>query len=50
EVRVSDHRPVSGRLRMRIKSVKDAGRREEAAAACRKEFEDLRRRIIKAIQ
>ncbi|KXL50856.1 MAG: hypothetical protein FE78DRAFT_158153 [Acidomyces sp. 'richmondensis'] len=50
EVRVSDHRPVSGRLRMRIKSVKDAGRREEAAAACRKEFEDLRRRITKAIQ
>ncbi|EMC94267.1 hypothetical protein BAUCODRAFT_74637 [Baudoinia panamericana UAMH 10762] len=49
DVKISDHRPVSGRLRLRVKTVDD-GRRDEVAEAVRKEFEQVRRRVSKAVQ
>ena len=49
EVRVSDHRPVSGRLRLRVKTV-NASRREPVWELCQKEFEEVRKRIAKAVQ
>ncbi|KAK3679811.1 hypothetical protein LTR78_000187 [Recurvomyces mirabilis] len=38
DVRVSDHRPVSGRLRMRVKTV-DAGKRAQVWEVCKGELE-----------
>ncbi|KAF2764110.1 DNase I-like protein [Teratosphaeria nubilosa] len=49
EVRVSDHRPVSGRLRLRIKAV-DAGRREQVWEICQHEYDQARRRIAKNVK
>ena len=49
EVRVSDHRPVSGRLRLRVKRV-DEGRREEVWRVVGEEFEEVRLRVRKAVQ
>ncbi|KAK1039938.1 hypothetical protein LTR33_015886, partial [Friedmanniomyces endolithicus] len=49
DLRVSDHRPVSGRLRCRVKSV-DAGLREQVAELVREEFEAVRARIGLAVQ
>ncbi|KAK0935995.1 hypothetical protein LTR29_012456 [Friedmanniomyces endolithicus] len=49
DLRVSDHRPVSGRLRCRVKSV-DAGLREQVAEIVREEFEAVRARIGRAVQ
>ncbi|KAK5119881.1 hypothetical protein LTR85_007207 [Meristemomyces frigidus] len=49
EVRVSDHRPVSGRLRLRVKTV-DAGRRERVWQVCQEEFEQARRKVARAVQ
>jgi hypothetical protein len=48
EVRVSDHRPVSGRLRMRIKTV-DATKRKEVWEACQDEFEAVRKSVAKGV-
>jgi len=47
EVKVSDHRPVSGRLRVRVKRV-DVERRERVWVRVREEFEEVRGRIKKA--
>ena len=48
EVRVSDHRPVSGRLRMRVKTV-DAAKREKVWEACQQEFEVVRKRVAEGV-
>ena len=48
EVRVSDHRPVSGRLRMRVKTV-DAAKREKVWEACQQEFEAVRKRVAEGV-
>ena len=49
EVRVSDHRPVSGRLRLRVKSLDNACR-GRVWESCFGEFEEVRRRIGRAVQ
>ena len=49
EVRVSDHRPVSGQLRMRVKSV-DPAKREQVWEDCSREFEEVRKRVAKGVQ
>jgi len=49
EVRVSDHRPVSGRFRLRVKSV-DAVKRKRVADAVGRELEEVKRRISRAVQ
>ncbi|KAK5126537.1 hypothetical protein LTR08_004665 [Meristemomyces frigidus] len=49
EVKVSDHRPVSGRLRLRVKTV-DAGKRELVWQLCQEEFEVVRKRVARAVQ
>ena len=49
EVRVSDHRPVSARLRARIKSV-DPQRRAGVWERCLDEFEVVRGRVREAVQ
>lgn len=48
-VRVSDHRPVSGRLRMRVKSV-DAARREKVWKAVQGEFDEYQSRVGRLMQ
>jgi len=47
EVRVSDHRPVSGRFRFTVKRI-DPRRREMAWADCKQKFEDVRAREAQA--
>lgn len=49
EVRVSDHRPVSARLKVRIKSV-DPKRRAGVWERCLDEFEVVRGRVREAVQ
>lgn len=49
QIRVSDHRPVSGRLRLRVKTV-DANKRQLVWNKCAKEFEDVSQRIARAAQ
>lgn len=49
DLRVSDHRPVSGRLRLRVKTV-DPQRRAQVWQLCQSEFEDVRKRIARAVQ
>ncbi|KAK3075761.1 hypothetical protein LTR53_000586, partial [Teratosphaeriaceae sp. CCFEE 6253] len=49
EVKVSDHRPVSGRLRMRVKTV-DAGRRGEVVEVVREEFDGWKTRVGRGVQ
>lgn len=49
QVRVSDHRPVSGRLRMRIKTV-DPDKREIVWGRCWAEFDGVKQRIARAVQ
>lgn len=49
EVRVSDHRPVSGRLRLRVKTV-DAGKRAGVFEACCAEFEQVNKQVARAVQ
>jgi len=49
EVKVSDHRPVSGKLRLRVKTV-DAARREQVWQLCLQEFEQVRRKLARAVQ
>lgn len=49
QIRISDHRPVSGRLRLRIKTV-DPDKREIVWDKCVKEFEEVRQRIARAAQ
>ncbi|KAF2718955.1 DNase I-like protein [Polychaeton citri CBS 116435] len=49
EVRVSDHRPVSGRLKFRVKKV-DAQRREAVWEKCVREFDEARDRTARAVQ
>ncbi len=49
EVRVSDHRPVSGRLRMRVKTV-DRAKRKEVWKTCQDEFEAVRKRVARNVQ
>jgi WD40 repeat protein len=49
QIRISDHRPVSGRLRIRVKTV-DADKREIVWDKCMREFDGVRQRIAKAAQ
>lgn len=49
QIRVSDHRPVSGLLRMRVKTV-DPDKREIAWDKCWNEFDGVRQRIARAVQ
>ncbi|KAK5116159.1 hypothetical protein LTR62_008485 [Meristemomyces frigidus] len=49
EVRVSDHRPVSGRLRLRAKTV-DAERRVQVWEMCRKEFTQWKGVVGRSVQ
>ncbi|KAF2208718.1 hypothetical protein CERZMDRAFT_114438 [Cercospora zeae-maydis SCOH1-5] len=49
QIRVSDHRPVSGRLRLRIKTV-DPHKREIIWNKCVKEYESVQQRIARAAQ
>ncbi|KAK3702472.1 hypothetical protein LTR37_014834 [Vermiconidia calcicola] len=49
EVRVSDHRPVSGKLKMRVKTV-DEARRAPVWDLCHQEFEAVRRRVARSVQ
>lgn len=49
EVRVSDHRPVSGKLRIRVKSV-DATRRQQAWETCLQDFETAKKAIAMQVQ
>jgi hypothetical protein len=49
QLRVSDHRPVSGLLRVRAKRV-DAGKREQVWELCQREFDVQRQRITRAVQ
>nr|POE87251.1 putative inositol polyphosphate 5-phosphatase c9g1.10c [Quercus suber] len=49
EVRVSDHRPVSGRLRMRVKTI-DPARRRLRWQACVEAFETARTRVAKNVE
>jgi hypothetical protein len=46
EVKVSDHRAVSGRFDMRIKTIQ-AGKRMEVRRRCEQEFVDVKRTIVK---
>ncbi|WPH03772.1 Hypothetical protein R9X50_00665500 [Acrodontium crateriforme] len=48
ELRVSDHRPVSGRLRLRVKTV-DEHRRVTTWDKCQRELDASRKRIAKAV-
>ncbi|KAK5694785.1 hypothetical protein LTR97_009375 [Elasticomyces elasticus] len=49
EVRVSDHRPVSGRLRCRVKTV-DSGLRAQVVDVVKDEFDAVRARVGRAVQ
>ncbi|KAK3707655.1 hypothetical protein LTR37_012003 [Vermiconidia calcicola] len=49
EVRVSDHRPVSGKLKMRVKTV-DEAMRAPVWDLCQREFEVVRRRVARSVQ
>lgn len=49
QIRVSDHRPVSGRLQLRVKTV-DPDKREIVWDKCRKEYESVQQRIARAAQ
>jgi hypothetical protein len=49
EVRVSDHRPVSGRFKLRIKTI-DAKRKKVAREQCEQRFEEMRQRIAMDIK
>ncbi|RMZ23996.1 hypothetical protein D0859_11960 [Hortaea werneckii] len=49
EVRVSDHRPVTGKLKLRVKTV-DPARRGDAWKLCVEEFEIIRQRVARAVQ
>ncbi|KXS96746.1 hypothetical protein AC578_9009 [Pseudocercospora eumusae] len=49
QIRVSDHRPVSGHFRLRVKCV-DPDKREIVWDKCVKEFESVRQRIARAAQ
>lgn len=49
QIRVSDHRPVSGRLRLRVKTV-DPDKREIIWDKCVKEYESVQQRIARAAQ
>lgn len=49
EVRVSDHRPVSARLRVRVKTV-DTDRRKQAWETCVRQFDTVRVRVAKGVQ
>jgi endonuclease/exonuclease/phosphatase family metal-dependent hydrolase len=49
QLRVSDHRPVSGRLLLRVKTV-DPDKREIIWNKCLKEFDGVRHRIARAAQ
>ncbi|PPJ50435.1 hypothetical protein CBER1_05579 [Cercospora berteroae] len=49
QIRVSDHRPVSGRLRLRVKTV-DPDKREIIWDKCVKEYENVQQRIARAAQ
>ncbi|RMY94429.1 hypothetical protein D0861_01345 [Hortaea werneckii] len=49
EVRVSDHRPVTGKLKLRVKTV-DPARRGDAWKSCVEEFEVVRQRVARAVQ
>ncbi|KAM3417492.1 hypothetical protein BST61_g5735 [Cercospora zeina] len=49
QIRVSDHRPVSGRLRLRVKTV-DPDKREIIWKKCVKEYESVQQRIARAAQ
>ncbi|EME43470.1 hypothetical protein DOTSEDRAFT_89316 [Dothistroma septosporum NZE10] len=49
QLRVSDHRPVSGRLRLRVKTV-DRDKREIVWDKCVQEFEGVSQRIARAAQ
>jgi hypothetical protein len=44
EIRVSDHRPVSGTFKIRIKTI-DAGKQEQTRAECHEQFGEVRRRL-----
>lgn len=48
-LRVSDHRPVSGLLRLRVKAV-DAARRVQVWQLCQQEFEEVRKRVARNVQ
>ena len=42
EIRVSDHRPVSGTFKIRVKTI-DPGRREQTRAECHEQFGEVQR-------
>ena len=48
-IRVSDHRPVSGRFKIRIKTI-NSKRQIAAKESCEEEFEGVKRRIAKDIK
>jgi hypothetical protein len=48
-IRVSDHRPVSGRFKIRVKTI-SSKRQIMAKEKCEEEFEDVKRRIAKDIK
>jgi hypothetical protein len=49
QIRVSDHRPVSGYLKLRVKVV-DGARRERVWKQCLNESETVRQRIARDAQ
>ena len=49
EVKVSDHRPVSGKLRLRVKTV-DETKRAKVWEVCQQEFEQVRKKVARAVQ
>ncbi|KIW07424.1 uncharacterized protein PV09_02265 [Verruconis gallopava] len=49
EVRVSDHRPVSGQFRIRVKTI-DRRRQGAVRQKCEERFEDVRQRIAQDIK
>ncbi|OCK79528.1 DNase I-like protein [Lepidopterella palustris CBS 459.81] len=49
EVRVSDHRPVSGKFKVRVKTI-SSKRQVQARERCEKDFENVKQRIAKDIK
>ena len=47
QVRVSDHRPVSGHLRLRVKTV-DGKKRAKTYELCMAAFADVNQRVARA--
>lgn len=48
EVRVSDHRPVSGVFKFRIKKI-DVGRRDRVLDECHERFKDVKKKMLEGV-